>query len=320
MKKRKILVTGAAGFIGSHVSHHLHALGDTVVGLDNFNDYYSTKLKRDREARLLKKGITIHEQDIVDREKLEKLIDEHAITHIIHLAAQAGVRYSFSHPDLYIRSNIDGFLNLLEVCKKRASIPIVYASSSSVYGRNEKIPFSIDDVTDRPANIYGMTKKANELMAYSYHHLYGMSLVGLRFFTVYGPWGRPDMAYYSFTKAIFEETPIHLYNFGDMRRDFTYIDDIVQGIVKSLEIKSGNYLFNLGNNRPESLHTFVSLIEKAVGKKAIIDLLPMPTGEIIETFADIEASKEMLSFDPKVSLEEGIHHFVAWYRRYTQSN
>ncbi|MDB6081118.1 MAG: UDP-glucuronate 4-epimerase 4 [Chlamydiia bacterium] len=319
MSKQKIFITGAAGFIGSHLAHYLHDRGADVVGLDNFNDYYTPKLKRDRERRLREKGILIYEQDLSDRERLECIIDKEAPTHVVHLAAQAGVRYSLTHPELYIRSNIDGFLHLLEACKKNPHVPIVYASSSSVYGRNEKVPFSIDDATDSPANIYGMTKKANELMAYAYHHLYKIPLVGLRFFTVYGPWGRPDMAYYSFTKAIFEGTPINLYNFGEMRRDFTYIDDIVEGISKSLEIDTGNHIFNLGNNRPESLHTFVTLIEEAVGKKAATNLLPMPVGEIVETYADIEASRRLLGYEPKTSLATGIRRFVDWYREYSST-
>lgn len=311
--KKRLLITGAAGFIGFHLANFLHNQGHFVVGLDNFNDYYSPELKNKRAKILEEKGIQIIRKDICEKNAVLQALEEHDISHLVHLAAQAGVRYSFSHPEAYVTSNIEGFLQVLEACKKNLNIRLVYASSSSVYGLNEKVPFSVKDPTDRPANFYGVTKKTKELMAFTYHHLFNIQSVGLRFFTVYGPWGRPDMAYFSFTKKIINNEPIDLYNFGNMRRDFTYIDDILSGIVASLDIEEGCHLFNLGNERPESLHTLVELIEKETGKKAIKNLLPCPSGEIVETYADIEESRRVLGFSPKTTLAAGMHHFVNWY-------
>jgi UDP-glucuronate 4-epimerase len=273
-------------------------------------------LKTDRAALLEKKGVAIIKGDICTFGLIEKLLDEYQITYVIHLAAYAGVRYSINHPDIYVEANIQGFLRLLEACKGRPDLPIVYASSSSVYGKNEKVPFALDDKTDMPTNMYGMSKKANELMAFVYHNIYKLPLVGLRFFTVYGPWGRPDMAYFLFADAICQEKPIDLYNMGDMRRDFTYIDDIVDGIVRSLEITKGNHLFNLGRGRTETLLDFVDILEKALGKKAKRNLLPMPVGEMVETSADIEESRRILGYNPQTGLEEGLLRFVDWYRSY----
>jgi UDP-glucuronate 4-epimerase len=316
MTIKRILITGAAGFIGYHLANFLKKEDIFVTGLDNFNDYYPKKLKEDRALALQNLGVSITVGDICDAGRIDELIRKHDITHIVHLAAQAGVRYSLTHPEVYIKANIEGFLQVLEACKRAPSVKLIYASSSSVYGRNKKIPFAVSDPTDLPANMYGVTKKTKELMASTYHHLYNIPVVGLRFFTVYGPWGRPDMAYYSFTKKILKSEPIDLYNFGDMRRDFTYIDDIIDGVVKCLDLPNGCDIFNLGNNKPESLHTLVELIEKETGKKAKINLLPMPEGEIIETYADIEESKKVLGFYPKTSLAEGIGKFVHWYRQY----
>ena len=316
MDKKRILVTGAAGFIGFHFSRKRREKGDVVVGLDNFNDYYNPALKRARAKILQDEGVVTHEMDLADQSGITRLVDELKPTHVVHLAAQAGCRYSITHPEVYLKSNVEGFLHILEVCRKRPDIRLVYASSSSVYGSNKKIPFSLKDSTDHPTNVYGATKKMNELMANTYHHLYHLPLVGLRFFTAYGPWGRPDMAYFSFTKALFENKPIDLYNFGNMRRDFTYIDDIVSGIEHSLQIEEGCHFFNLGNHRPESLHTLVELIEHETGKKAQKNLLEMPPSEIVETYADIDESRERLGFEPKVTLAEGIHQFVKWYRAY----
>jgi UDP-glucuronate 4-epimerase len=316
MTQERVFVTGIGGFIGYHVGRRLIESGREVIGIDNFNDYYSPSLKEARVDILRREGAQVFKADICEKEALEKLIDTTSPSSIIHLAAWAGVRYSVLHPETYVKANIEGFLNLLEVCKKYGSVPLVYASSSSVYGKNQKIPFSVHDVTDMPSNMYGMTKKANELMAFVYHNIYSIPLVGLRFFTVYGPFGRPDMAYYLFTKAIFEERPIDLYNFGKMARDFTYVDDIVDGIMKSLDKKQGYHLYNLGNHERVSLLEFVKILEELIGKKAKINLLPMPEGEMQETYADITDEKLSLDFHPKVSLREGLGRFVSWYREY----
>lgn len=313
---RKILITGAAGFIGFHLAKYLHSQGEQVSCIDNFNNYYDPFLKEARGEELVKSGIELIRGDICDSQVLENWIDKHKPTHIVHLAAQAGVRYSIVNPQIYIKANIEGFLNILEACRSRPGLKLVYASSSSVYGLNSKIPFTIDDNTDKQASLYGVTKKTNELMAGTYHHLFKIPSVGLRFFTVYGPWGRPDMAYFSFTEAIHHGRPIDLYNQGKMMRDFTYIDDIVDGIVGALEIESGCHLFNLGGNSPIELERFVELIEKAIGKKAFKRYLPMQAGDVVSTYADIDASERMLGFSPKVSVEEGIPRFVDWYTKY----
>ncbi len=241
---KTILLTGAAGFIGFHTALALVKRGDTVIGLDNFNSYYSPKLKKERALQLRAHGIEVVEADINDRATLHGLFEEHPITDTLHLAAQAGVRYARKHPEAYLSSNIDGFLSILETLRLHPTVKLTYASSSSVYGRNEKTPFAVTDRTDQPANLYAATKKANELMAYSYHHLYDIPMTGLRFFTVYGPWGRPDMAYYSFTEKILKGEPIHLFNEGKMRRDFTYIDDVVRGTLAALDYDSGYEIFN----------------------------------------------------------------------------
>jgi UDP-glucuronate 4-epimerase len=316
LPQRRICITGAAGFIGFHTAQRLVAEGHDIIGIDNFNDYYPPTLKRDRARLLADVGVKVFEVDIADREKVAALLAGQKTTLMIHLAAHAGVRYSLKHPEIYLKSNINGFLNILEACRMQGGIPCVYASSSSVYGKNQKIPFSVKDTTDQPANIYGMTKKTKELMAHVYNHLYELPVVGLRFFTVYGPWGRPDMAYYLFTKSILEGEPINIYNHGNMWRDFTYIDDIVDGIVAACEISSGYHLFNLGNNNKTQLRTFVETIEEACGKKAEKNFVPMPHGEMVETYADIEESERLLGFRPKMTLRQGIQNFVNWYRAY----
>lgn len=313
---KRILITGAAGFIGFHLANYLAARGDQVYGYDNFNAYYPSKLKRDREKILNGKGIEIIDADICNASAINACIEANEITHLVHLAAQAGVRYSIDHPQEYVKTNLEGFVNILESCRRFPSIKLTYASSSSVYGLNQKIPFSIKDRTDTQANLYGVTKKANELMATSYHHLFGIKSTGLRFFTVYGPWGRPDMACFLFTKAIFEGHPIELFNHGNMERDFTYIDDIVEGTVAAIDLESDLEIFNLGNHKAVKLLKFVEIIEKAIGKKAKTVLKPMQLGDIPATFADIEHSQNQLHFHPKVSLEEGIHRFVEWYKQY----
>lgn len=309
---KRVLITGAAGFIGSHTALALANLGAEVIGYDNFNDYYSVDLKRARSSRLQERGIPVIEGDLCDSIKLEETFRQNDFTHVLNLAAQAGVRYALKNPKAYLKSNLEGFLTLLEILKKRPHIKLVYASSSSVYGCNEKTPFSVGDRTDQPANLYAATKKANELMAYSYHHLYGLTTVGLRYFTVYGPWGRPDMAYYSFSEAILKGEPIRLFNNGQMWRDFTYIDDAVQGTIAALDYHE-NSVFNLGNNKCEELLTFVSILEEELGKKAEKIFLEDAPGEMIRTFADISEAQEKLGFQPTTSLREGLHKFVAWF-------
>lgn len=313
---KNILITGAAGFIGFHLALCLSKRGDKVVGLDNFNDYYSPQLKKDRAHLLSGQGVSVLAGDVCEGNALNHLVQHHQVTHIVHLAAQAGVRYSLINPQAYIKSNLEGFVNVLECCRAYPSIKLVYASSSSVYGLNHKIPFSETDRTDQQASLYGATKKANELFAFTYHHLYGVSAIGLRFFTVYGPWGRPDMAYFSFTEAIMQGRPIDLYNYGKMQRDFTYIDDIVDGIAAAIDLGTGCEVYNLGNHQPVELLRFVEQLEQAIGKKAEKRFLPMQAGDVPSTYADIEKSAKELKFFPKVSLEEGIPYFVHWYKKY----
>lgn len=316
---KKIFITGAAGFIGFHLANALASRGDHVIGYDNFNDYYIPLLKRQRAQLLKQKGIDIIEGDLCNHSLLKQSVQNHGTTHFVHLAAQAGVRYSLEQPQAYIKSNLEGFVNVLETCRHLPDIKLIYASSSSVYGRNQKSPFSEEDPTNKQASLYGVTKKTNELMADTYHHLYGIAVTGLRFFTVYGPWGRPDMAYYGFTKAILEGTPINLYNQGKMKRDFTYIDDIIAGTVAAIDAGEKSALFNLGNNRPVELMTFVEILEKAIGKKANVRYLPMQPGDVESTYADISKSNSTLSFLPKTSLEEGLPRFVAWYRAWSNN-
>lgn len=311
-----IFVTGAAGFIGYHAAMHLKARGDHVLGFDNFNDYYSTNLKRDRAKELLSAGVRVIEGDLLEFEELKNAIENHQTTHILHLAAQAGVRYSLQNPASYLKSNVDGFLHILEACRAHPSIKLIYASSSSVYGLNKKLPYAVDDRTDKQASLYGVTKKANEMMAQTYHHLFNIPMIGLRFFTVYGPWGRPDMAYFSFTKAILENKPIEIFNQGQMHRDFTYIDDIIEGILSAIDSPISFGLFNLGHNHPEELGRLIYLLEKELGMQAKKIFLPMQPGDVLSTFADIRDSQEHLGFSPKVSLEDGLSRFVSWYKNY----
>lgn len=319
MDKKRIFITGAAGFIGFHMARHLSKRGDHVIGYDNFNDYYDPKLKRARAKELEKLNIEIIEADINDAETLEKSVINHQTSHILHLAAQAGVRYSIENPQAYIQANIKGFLTVLEICRKYPKMPLIYASSSSVYGLNEKVPFSTEDTTDHQASFYGVTKKTNELMAQTYHHLYGISVTGLRFFTVYGPWGRPDMAYFSFSQAICNKKPIHVYNYGDMQRDFTYIDDIVEGTSAAIDRSFPSAIFNLGNHRPEKLGYLIELLEENFQLKADKKFLPIQPGDVLSTYAEIEESKACLGFYPKTSLEIGIREFVKWYRQYSSN-
>lgn len=313
---KRIIITGAAGFIGYHLAIHLKNRGDFVIGLDNFNAYYDPHLKNDRVAQLRKLGIEVLKEDICEKNFLKLVLLRYGITHVVHLAAQAGVRHSLFEPDDYVSSNLQGFVSVLEACRYFPNLKLIYASSSSVYGLNQKIPFREEDKTDYPANLYGATKKANEVLAHSYHHLYGLSVTALRYFTVYGPWGRPDMAYYRFTRQICDGEPIQVFNHGKMRRDFTYIDDIVKGTTAAIDLGAPCEIFNLGNNCPINLLYLIELIEGALGKKAIKEMLPMQPGEVTETYADIEKSSRLLNFKPSVSLEDGILSFVDWFKSY----
>ena len=325
------LITGAAGFIGYHLAGRLLDAGEPVIGIDNVNDYYAPKLKRDRIADLKARhgnGFSFIEVDFADHAALDAALADHRFDRIAHLGAQAGVRYSIDNPRAYVQSNLVGHLNLLEVARSR-SVPMVYASSSSVYGGNDSLPFRVEDRVDHPLSLYAATKKADELMSETYAHLYRLPLTGLRFFTVYGPWGRPDMAMWLFTKAILEGRPIDVFNSGDMRRDFTYIDDIVSGVVACMDnpppddgaIKAGgsvgpHRLYNIGNHQSESLEDMIALIEAACGRKAERNLLPMQPGDVKETYADIEAIAGDLGFAPTTAIADGVPRFVDWYRRY----
>lgn len=313
---KRILITGAAGFIGFHLVKSLKKRGNFCLGLDNFNSYYDPELKKARAAQLKKLDVEMVHADICERDRIKLLLLKHGITHVVHLAAQAGVRHSLSHPDDYVASNLQGFVSILENIRLFPSIKLVYASSSSVYGLNKKIPFSVDDKTDQPTNLYGATKKANEVIAHAYHHLFGLSVTALRYFTAYGPWGRPDMAYYRFTRQICDGQPIQVFNHGAMKRDFTYIDDIVAGTIAAIDLGASYEIFNLGNNRPIDLLYLIQLLEEALGKTAIKQMLPMQAGEVTETFADIEKSQKLLRFSPVVSLEEGILRFIDWFKQY----
>ena len=333
----KVLVTGAAGFIGFHVTAALLARGDSVVGVDNMNDYYDTGLKRARLNALVPpdaSGFEFVECDITDASRLHELFTRHRFDAAINLAAQAGVRYSIDNPQAYIDSNINGFMTILECCRHSPVRHLVYASSSSVYGANRKMPFAVSDNVDHPVSLYAATKKANELMAHTYSHLYGIPTTGLRFFTVYGPWGRPDMAYFLFTRAILEGRPIKVFNEGRMQRDFTYIDDIVDGVLGALDrppaespqTPAGNegagsshapyHVFNIGNNQPVPLMDFIGAIETALGVKATKEYHPMQPGDVPATYADIDALQAWTGYTPATPLQEGINHFVAWYRQY----
>ncbi|MEC7838617.1 MAG: NAD-dependent epimerase/dehydratase family protein [Chlamydiota bacterium] len=309
----RILVTGAAGFIGFHLLKELKKRDNQLLGVDNFNSYYDQQLKRDRAKEV---DVAILEGDLSDYTFLKNLVAQFKPTHIVNLAAQAGVRYSIEEPREYLKSNVDGFFNILEVCRENPDIKLIYASSSSVYGENEKTPFLETDRTDLQASFYGVTKKTNELMARVYHEIYGISVTGLRFFTVYGPWGRPDMAYFSFTKKILAGETIKVFNNGAMLRDFTYIDDIIQGIIAAVDLGAKHEIFNLGNNTPVPLGRFIEILEDTIGKKAVKENLPMQAGDVTKTYADIEKSKEMLGYEPRTPLEKGIPKFFEWYQAY----
>lgn len=318
-----ILVTGAAGFIGAYVCRELRRRGEAFVGLDNFNDYYDPQLKRDRVAALCADA-DIRALDLTDRDGLAALFDETAPDRVIHLAAQAGVRYSLQNPHAYVDSNIVGFVNLLELCRHRNVAHLAYASSSSVYGDSAKPPFSEDQRIDRPRSLYAATKAANELMAHTYAHLYGLRATGLRFFTVYGPWGRPDMAPLLFSRAVLAGRPIDVFNHGKMRRDFTFIDDIVAGVLGALDHPPQDdpphRVFNLGNHTPVELERFIAVIEEAAGRKAEKIYKPMQPGDMVETMADTSRAKAAFGFEPATSIETGLPQVVAWCRDYFGDN
>lgn len=332
---KKILVTGSAGFIGSHVCQRLLDRGDQVVGLDNLNDYYDVTLKQARLARFTGvDSFCFVRGGLEDRTLIEQLFSEHTFDVVVNLAAQAGVRYSITNPHTYVDSNLVGFINILEGCRHHSVKHLVYASSSSVYGANTSMPFSVSQNVDHPLSLYAATKKANELMAHTYSNLYGLPTTGLRFFTVYGPWGRPDMALFLFTKAILEGRPIDVFNHGTMKRDFTYIADIVEGIVRVIDRTAvanpawnsqqpdpgtsfAPYrLYNIGNNQPVELLYFIETLEKCLGKTAVKNLLPLQPGDVPATFADVDSLMADTGFKPGTSIEEGISCFVKWYREY----
>ena len=321
------LITGTAGFIGSHLARNLLIRGDKILGIDNISDYYDVNLKYDRLNSLKSyKNFIFEKIDISSYSDLEKIIKKYKVTKICHLAAQAGVRYSLEAPMEYIKSNIVGHLNMLEICRNYEIKNIVYASSSSVYGGNTKVPFSISDRVDTPVSLYAATKRSDELMSYTYNHLYGINTIGLRFFTVYGPWGRPDMATWIFTRKIINEEPIEVFNNGNMERDFTYIDDIINGTISILDSckddsnKSFSKVYNIGNNKPENLLNFISLIEENLGKKAIKIMKPLQKGDVPNTYADIKDIQADYNFTPKTKLAEGIPMFIEWFKSYHNIN
>ncbi len=334
-----VLVTGAAGFLGMHLCRSLLDRGSAVVGVDDFNAYYDPSIK-ERRRRLLEESpnFTMERLDVSDADGVRALFDRHRFRRVAHLAAQAGVRYSLQNPGAYVQANLVAFGHILEACRKHKVAHLLYASSSSVYGANAKTPFSESDQTDEPVSLYAATKKANELMAHSYSHLYGLPTTGLRFFTVYGPWGRPDMAYFKFTKAISEGRPIDVYNHGNMRRDFAYVDDIVEGVVRVMERTpspdrrwSGDHpdpassyapytLYNIGNNNPVDLLRFIEVLEGCLGRKAIKNLLPLQPGDVLSTYADVDDLIRDVGFKPETPIEVGLEHFVGWYRSYYGRN
>jgi len=314
----KILVTGAAGFIGFHLSKSLLEDGYEVLGIDNLNEYYDPTLKHARLKQLKPyKNFKFEEIDIADRESLTKVFTNLKPNKVVNLAAQAGVRYSIENPYAYMDANLVGFLNIIELCRHNNVEGLIYASSSSVYGGNKKIPFCVEDQVDNPISLYAATKKANELIAHSYSHLYGLHTTGLRFFTVYGPWGRPDMAMYIFADKISKGEPIKVFNNGKMKRDFTYIDDIITGIRASIDKNYKFEIFNLGNHSSEELMYMISLIEKYIGKRALIEFQPMQPGDVPESFADIEKSKKMLDYMPRTNINVGIKSFIKWFEKYS---
>jgi len=334
-KNKKIIVTGSAGFIGSSLCLKLLERGDNIIGIDNHNDYYDPKIKEARLQRLIKHANYQHYRiDLSDRKSLDKVFKDHKVEKVVNLAAQAGVRYSMENPLAYINTNIVGFAHILESCRYYNVENLVYASSSSVYGANTKMPFSENDSVNHPLSVYAASKKSNELMAHTYSHLYKLPTTGLRFFTVYGPWGRPDMALFKFTKAILDEKPIDVFNHGKHTRDFTYIDDIVEGIIKTLDnpstanvnwnsnqpdpasSKAPWCIYNIGNNKPVQLMDYIKALEENLGKKAIVNFLPLQPGDVPDTYASTNNLKDKFNYKPSTSVFEGVSHFVKWYKDY----
>jgi UDP-glucuronate 4-epimerase len=315
-RPKKVLVTGAAGFIGMHCVRRLLARGDKVVGVDNLNDYYSVKLKRDRLKLIAHREFRFHRLDIADPRALRAVFDKEKPDAVLHLAAQAGVRYSLQNPAAYVQSNLVGFANLLECCRQRPPRHLVFASSSSVYGANSKLPYSEADSVDRPVSLYAATKKSNELMAHAYSHLYRLPATGLRYFTVYGPWGRPDMSPMLFAQAIMRGKPIQVFNRGDMQRDFTYIDDIVEGTIRVLDRPAPYAIYNIGNHSPVALTEYIATLERALGKKAKLKLMPMQPGDVQSTYADTRALGKAVGFAPSTPLAAGLQRFAGWFREY----
>jgi UDP-glucuronate 4-epimerase len=309
----KVLVTGIAGFIGMHCAQRLLARGDRVVGVDNLSPYYSVELKKDRLKQL---GAEFYQRDIADAAALEEVFEREKPEAVLHLAAQAGVRYSLENPASYVQANLVGFANLLECCRRHPPRHLVYASSSSVYGSNRKLPWSESDNVDHPVSLYAATKKANELMAHAYSHLYALPATGLRYFTVYGPWGRPDMSPMLFAQAIMQDRPIQVFNRGDMQRDFTYIDDAVEGTLRVLDRPSPYAIFNIGNHQPVSLLDYIAELERALGKKATLELKPMQPGDVKATYADTRALQQATGFVPSTQLSDGLRRFAEWFRNY----
>lgn len=330
----KFLVTGAAGFIGFHVSGRLQEAGHQVIGIDNLNDYYDVSLKQARLDQLTSENFTFHKLDLADRDGMAALFANEKFDRVIHLAAQAGVRYSLENPHAYADANLIGHLNVLEGCRHNKVQHLLYASSSSVYGLNRKMPFSTDDSVDHPVSLYAATKKANELMSHTYSHLYDLPTTGLRFFTVYGPWGRPDMALFKFTKAMIEGKSIDVYNFGKMKRDFTYIEDIAEAIIRLQDVipqadanwtveagspatSSAPYrVYNIGNSSPVELMDYITALEEAVGVEAVKNMMPMQPGDVLETSADTQALYDVIGFKPQTSVKDGVKNFVNWYRNF----
>ena len=309
----KVLVTGVAGFIGMHCAQRLLARGDEVVGIDNLSPYYSVELKKDRLKRI---AVKFYEADIAQASRLDEIFEHERPEAVLHLAAQAGVRYSLENPASYVQANLVGFANLLECCRRHPPRHLVFASSSSVYGSNTKLPWSETDNVDHPVSLYAATKKADELMAHVYSHLYGLPATGLRYFTVYGPWGRPDMSPMLFSKAIMEGRPIQVFNHGDMQRDFTYIDDIAEGTLRVLDRPTRYAIYNIGNHQPVSLLDYIAELERALGKKATLEMQPMQPGDVKSTYADTRALQQAVGFVPSTQLREGLARFAGWFRNY----
>jgi UDP-glucuronate 4-epimerase len=309
----KVLVTGIAGFIGMHCAQRLLARGDDVVGIDNLSPYYSVELKRDRLKQI---AVKFYEADIANADALERIFQVEKPDAVLHLAAQAGVRYSLENPASYVQANLVGFANLLECCRRHPPRHLVFASSSSVYGSNTKLPWSETDNVDHPVSLYAATKKSNELMAHVYSHLYGLPATGLRYFTVYGPWGRPDMSVMLFSKAIMEGRPIQVFNHGDMQRDFTYIDDIAEGTIRVLDRPARYAVYNIGNHQPVALLDYIAELERALGKKATLEMKPMQPGDVKATYADTRALQQAVGFVPSTQLRDGLVRFAAWFRDY----